>query len=121
MNQHLSSGGSSLALNLVFKSNHLYDHRTLVLAFDDLLMNNPNSGGRNEFMVNLNTVEKIELESSCKLTPKILKRMPFAIYDHLSFFVNDKFIFCSGHKRPGVVRIGQNIFMGYQTISLLFQ
>lgn len=63
-------------------------------------------------MVNLNTVEKIELESSCKLTPKILKRMPFAIYDHLSFFVNDKFIFCSGHKRPGVVRIGQNIVVG---------
>ena len=63
-------------------------------------------------MVNLNTVEKIELESSCKLTPKILKRMPFAIYDHLSFFVNDKFIFCSGHKRPGVVRNGQNIVMG---------
>ena len=84
-------------------------------------MSNPNSGGRNEFMVNLNTVEKIELESSCKLTPKILKRMPFAIYDHLSFFVNDKFIFCSGHKRPGVVRIvGQNIFMGNQTISLFF-
>ena len=63
-------------------------------------------------MVNLNTVEKIELESSCKLTPKILKRMPFAIYDHLSFFVNDKFIFCSGHKRPGVVRIGQSIVVG---------
>lgn len=62
--------------------------------------------------MNLNTVEKIELESSCKLTPKILKRMPFAIYDHLSFFVNDKFIFCSGHKRPGVVRIGQNIVVG---------
>ena len=71
-------------------------------------------------MVNLNTVEKIELESSCKLTPKILKRMPFAIYDHLSFFVNDKFIFCSGHKRPGVVRIGQNIVVGNQTISLFF-
>ena len=63
-------------------------------------------------MVNLNTVEKIELESSCKLTPKILKRMPFAIYDHLSFYVNDKFIFCSGHKRPGVVRIGHNIGVG---------
>ena len=46
-------------------------------------------GGRNEFMVNLNTVEKIELESSCKLTPKILKRMPFAIYDHMSFFVKE--------------------------------
>ena len=58
-------------------------------------------------MVNLNTVEKIELQSSCKLTPKILKRMPFAIYDHMSFFVNDKFIFCGGHKRPGVVRIVQ--------------
>ena len=62
--------------------------------------------------MNLNTVEKIELESSCKLTPKTLKRMPFAIYDHLSFYVNDKFIFCSGHKRPGVVRNGQNIVMG---------
>ena len=62
------------------------------------------SGGRNEFMINLNTVEKIELKSSCKLTPKILKRMPFAIYDHMSFFVKDKFIFCGGHKRPSVVR-----------------
>ena len=68
------------------------------------------SGGRNEFMINLNTVEKIELKSSCKLTPKILKRMPFAIYDHMSFFVKDKFIFCGGHKRPGVVRNAQIAF-----------
>ena len=61
------------------------------------------TGGRNEFMINLNTVEKLELESSCVLTPKTIKRMPFAIYDHMSFYVTDKFVFCGGHKRPAVV------------------
>ena len=60
------------------------------------------TGGRNEFMVNLNTVEKVELQSSCILTPKTMKRMPFAIYDHMSFFVGGKFIFCGGHKRPNL-------------------
>ena len=61
------------------------------------------TGGRNEFMINLNTVEKLELESSCVLTPVTIKRMPFAIYDHMSFFLTDRFVFCGGHKRPAVV------------------
>ena len=61
------------------------------------------TGGRNEFMINLNTVEKLELDSSCVLTPTTIKRMPFAIYDHMSFFLTDKFVFCGGHKRPAVV------------------
>ena len=71
------------------------------------------TGGRNEFMINLNTVEKLELDSSCVLTPKAMKRMPFAIYDHMSFFVNDKFVFCGGHKRPAVV---SNQCFGLQNI-----
>ena len=71
------------------------------------------TGGRNEFMINLNTVEKLELESSCVLTPKAMKRMPFAIYDHMSFFVRDKFVFCGGHKRPAVV---SNQCFGLQNI-----
>ena len=54
-------------------------------------------------MVNLNTVEKAELTKSCTLTPKIIKRMPFAIYDHMTFYVGDMFVFCGGHKRPGVI------------------
>ena len=71
------------------------------------------TGGRNEFMINLNTVEKLELDSSCVLTPKAMKRMPFAIYDHMSFFVRDKFVFCGGHKRPAVV---SNQCFGLQNI-----
>ena len=62
------------------------------------------SGGRDPFMRNLNTIEKVELGGSCKLTPKKFKKMPFAVYDHMSFYVSDQFIFCGGHKRPGVVR-----------------
>ena len=54
-------------------------------------------------MVNLNTVEKVEGAKSCILTPRIMKRMPFAIYDHMSFYVGDKFVFCGGHKRPGLL------------------
>ena len=45
---------------------------------------------RNEFMVNLNTVEKIELSSSCLLAPKVIPKMPFALYDHMSFYVDNK-------------------------------
>ena len=54
-------------------------------------------------MVNQNSVEKAELSKSCLLTPKVMKRMPFAIYDHMSFYVEDKFVFCGGHKRPGLL------------------
>ena len=61
------------------------------------------TGGRNEFMVNQNSVEKAELSQSCLLTPKIIKRMPFAIYDHMTFYVGDKLIFCGGHKRPNLL------------------
>ena len=53
-------------------------------------------------MVNQNSVEKAELTKSCLLTPKILKRMPFSIYDHMTFYVSDMFVFCGGHKRPGL-------------------
>ena len=67
------------------------------------------SGGRDPFMRNLNTIEKVELGGSCKLTPKKFKKMPFAVYDHMTFYVSDQFIFCGGHKRPGVVRWEQNI------------
>ena len=41
-------------------------------------------------MVNLNTVEKIELSSSCLLAPKVIPKMPFALYDHMSFYVDNK-------------------------------
>jgi len=54
-------------------------------------------------MVNQNSVEKVELEKSCKLTPKIVKRMPFAIYDHMSFYLGEKLVFCGGHKRPSIL------------------
>jgi hypothetical protein len=45
---------------------------------------------RNEYMVNLNTVEKTELSSSCLLTPKVIPKMPFALYDHMSFYINGR-------------------------------
>ena len=54
-------------------------------------------------MVNQNSVEKAELTSSCKITPRIMPRMPFSIYDHMSFYVGDMFVFCGGHKKPGLV------------------
>jgi len=52
-------------------------------------------------MTNQNSVEKALLATSCLLTPTSLKKMPLAIYDHMSFYLGDQFIFCGGHKKPG--------------------
>lgn len=61
------------------------------------------SGGRNEYMANLNTVELIGSRSSCLLTPSVVPKMPIMIYDHMILFVQNRILYCGGHNRPNLL------------------